>query len=194
MRLVASMGPWLRSHGRGPTWRPCRCPCQASMGPWLRSHGRQAGWSAAPWSEQLQWGRGFAATEGPRWIGLGSGAGRASMGPWLRSHGRRRPWAERGCGGSASMGPWLRSHGRDNSRAAGTMPKWLQWGRGFAATEGGVPRASKWPAWLLQWGRGFAATEGCGAGRSRGESIRFNGAVASQPRKGQFHFTEGARE
>jgi hypothetical protein len=60
----------------------------ASMGPWLRSHGRVLirGW-AWGW-EALQWGRGFAATEG---LGAGADAGHeelASMGPWLRSHGR----------------------------------------------------------------------------------------------------------
>ena len=60
----------------------------------------------------------------------------------------------------------------------------LQWGRGFAATEGPGWTAGRWPDVSLQWGRGFAATEGearRAAGRKKKRS--FNGAVASQPRK-----------
>ena len=84
----------------------------------------------------------------------------------------------------------------------------LQWGRGFAATEGNRLPAAAMTAALLQWGRGFAATEGesryasvdagrtasmgpwlrsHGRGRVGGGEVavrhRFNGAVASQPRK-----------
>ena len=36
----------------------------------------------------------------------------------------------------------------------------LQWGRGFAATEGGTQYAGVKCKVELQWGRGFAATEG----------------------------------
>ena len=157
----------------------------ASMGPWLRSHGRKENRIPPKDSAWLQWGRGFAATEG-----------RLS---------RERVYPARS---PASMGPWLRSHGRLPA-AVGTPPRqMLQWGRGFAATEGvdcrqaGIVKTSfngavasqprkvplRWcpPAWhepSLQWGRGFAATEGS-TGRSRSRSpSSFNGAVASQPRK-----------
>ena len=84
------------------------------------------------------------------------------------------------------MGPWLRSHGRTTLAAPMSHEPVLQWGRGFAATEGGVRRSVRRDpkgfngavasqprkgrlrhggnpvAQLLQWGRGFAATEGCG--------------------------------
>ena len=36
----------------------------------------------------------------------------------------------------ASMGPWLRSHGRLDGPVTFTLTVKLQWGRGFAATEG----------------------------------------------------------
>ena len=39
--------------------------------------------------------------------------------------------------------------------------KRLQWGRGFAATEGWSKNATASVTQWLQWGRGFAATEGC---------------------------------
>jgi hypothetical protein len=133
---------------------------------------------------QLQWGRGFAATEGDTVAGYREIMTYASMGPWLCSHGRpRSAWAElRGCG--ASMGPWLCSHGRlDGPLPLGrlgvaSMGPWLcshgwpeisddpimgielQWGRGFAATEGTVHATGGTSNEQLQWGRGFAATEG----------------------------------
>jgi len=84
----------------------------------------------------------------------------------------------------------------------------LQWGRGFAATEGRDNFRCIYCGATLQWGRGFAATEGRGQspglrsfhrasmgpwlrshGRSRNPNGNivaansFNGAVASQPRK-----------
>ena len=37
----------------------------------------------------------------------------------------------------ASMGPWLRSHGRTGLATINHATGVLQWGRGFAATEGG---------------------------------------------------------
>ena len=83
----------------------------------------------------------------------------------------------------------------------------LQWGRGFAATEGqniGFPRkillgfngavasqprkgACLVSGYIrldlpLQWGRGFAATEGCPQPSALLHVRCFNGAVASQPR------------
>jgi hypothetical protein len=65
----------------------------------------------------LQWGRGFAATEGAeRSDDRGDAAG-ASMGPWLRSHGTATTATASHRRAIASMGPW-----------------------GFAATEGLVFR------------------------------------------------------
>ena len=62
----ASMGPWLLSHGRERHQLQHFRERQASMGPWLLSHGRlhrrQRSWLPC---HQLQWGRGFSATEGP---------------------------------------------------------------------------------------------------------------------------------
>ena len=158
------------------------------MGPWLCSHGRGFKVRFHHGHAVLQWGRGFAATEGAasrqrRCTGLD-----ASMGPWLCSHGRLfRLWS------------WADRHTQ------------LQWGRGFAATEGRraieaegkQSRASMGP-WLcshgrltplsrstgtggsLQWGRGFAATEGSlWFGTPSLICTSFNGAVALQPRKGR---------
>ncbi len=107
------------------------------------------------------------------------------------------------------MGPWLCSHGRPWKGAESTQ--WLellQWGRGFAATEGKGAGPNGQTGWVLQWGRGFAATEGqepgavgddrrvasmwpwlCSHGRGacppadETRDPRFNGAVALQPRK-----------
>ena len=88
-------------------------------------------------ADLLQWGRGFAATEGFAPSTPITREQIASMGPWLRSHGRQ---VTRGGGRmliEASMGPWLRSHGR--GRIGPDRP---------------------------------------------GDCCGFNGAVASQPRKG----------
>ena len=61
---------------------------EASLGPWLRSHGRrQPDRRHHARIAQLQWGRGFAATEGRRRRSMRRSCV-ASMGPWLRSHGR----------------------------------------------------------------------------------------------------------
>ncbi len=208
---LASMGPWLCSHGRpGRRFQACGLPMLASMGPWLCSHGRtdQRAPSTAS-GTGLQWGRGFAATEGGAQAHHLRPALDASMGPWLCSHGRPPPF----CATPASQGR-------------------LQWGRGFAATEGhrqflgwsptlsgfngavalqprkglagrgprGVLQASMGP-WLcshgrasaasrnrrsqspLQWGRGFAATEGQNRDHRPPDRLCFNGAVALQPRK-----------
>ena len=131
----ASMGPWLRSHGRLGAKVMAATEPLASMGPWLRSHGRLAD-------------------------GVGSRPGQtASMGPWLRSHGRENEQAREGDHGGASMGPWLRSHGRTRRDDDENEEDKLQWGRGFAATEGRTIETS------------------------RSAEARFNGAVASQPRK-----------
>ena len=86
----------------------------------------------------------------------------------------------------ASMGPWLRSHGRLTLATGAAIQCLLQWGRGFAATEGSTAMASAFIPGRLQWGRGFAATEGFWAAMPRMERWQcFNGAVASQPRKGR---------
>ena len=109
---------------------------------------------------QLQWGRGFSATEG-----IGCLLDRPE---YLK----------------ASMGPWLLSHGRGKSKSAGGGKVKLQWGRGFSATEGPTPAAQGDDMTALQWGRGFSATEGSASRRSWSSMTGFNGAVASQPRKG----------
>jgi len=146
---------------KGASARPAPSCRGASMGPWLRSHGRPQrrgggplgyrGFNGAVASQPrkgpavgrlvaalglLQWGRGFAATEGH---GVDCGAA---------------------VGHDASMGPWLRSHGRRGSSPCTPVGKQLQWGRGFAATEGGNPLRNQRTIGVLQWGRGFAATEG----------------------------------
>ena len=181
----ASMGPWLRSHGRSPSAEPSRSTPPASMGPWLRSHGRlSAGHVAYLHSNLLQWGRGFAATEGPRSGAPGADAGRLQWGRgFAATEGRSRPTRSagetacfngavasqprKGSGEAvgvsdvgASMGPWLRSHGRLRDC---------------------VPLAERGNR--LQWGRGFAATEGSPSPRPTSWTACFNGAVASQPRK-----------
>ena len=106
------------------------------------------------------------------------------------------------------MGPWLRSHGRTPAGRAQPAVATLQWGRGFAATEGtsaayaacrsmngfngavaSQPRKGQSGQGMrllqpsLQWGRGFAATEGRPSSASVPRRSSFNGAVASQPRK-----------
>jgi len=132
----------------------------ASMGPWLRSHGRASTGLSPRCRYPLQWGRGFAATEGQHGRRAHQGPVGASMGPWLRSHGRRRCLRSQFGLHLASMGPWLRSHGRSGADIDIPRTIGLQWGRGFAATEGKAARC-----FVATW-RGF------------------NGAVASQPRKG----------
>ena len=80
---AASMGPWLRSHGRAGAGGQRGAVIRASMGPWLRSHGRR---------ERL------AVDHAPF---------PASMGPWLRSHGRqvcdpRSTWLPRSFNGAVA--------------------------------------------------------------------------------------------
>jgi len=82
------------------------------------------------------------------------------MGPWLRSHGRPIQVVPGGISLLASMGPWLRSHGRSMLEPSEKRAIRLQWGRGFAATEGEYQGDDCWKVTMLQWGRGFAATEG----------------------------------
>ena len=209
-RCRASMGPWLRSHGRGDcddmddaqqrsfngavasqprkdlapagggsdargfngavASQPRKGRVRllghtnqrwASMGPWLRSHGRVSVGSSSVSPSMLQWGRGFAATEGcPDHPG---------------------DTCPRCFNGAVASQP--RKDERDGS-SAGLRPA-LQWGRGFAATEGPwfwstpSPRrdASMGP-WLRSHGREEIVEH------LRGAAASFNGAVASQPRKG----------
>ena len=108
----------------------------------------------------LQWGRGFAATEG---FGVGQMSGGNVQLQWGRGFA-----ATEGCCVALPVAP------------LGV----LQWGRGFAATEGDRPaigadlliQASMGP-WLRSHGR--AALRRRALPREQG----FNGAVASQPRK-----------
>ncbi len=92
---------------------------------------------------RLQWGRGFAATEGKsRWRGTRSG---------IRFNGAVASQPRKGRSVTATV------------RAAAT----LQSGRGFAATEGlKGAEVYAWPV-LLQLGRGFTATEGDLLGQER---------------------------
>ena len=182
------------------------------MGPWLCSHGRSCTVHATGGIGRLQWGRGFAATEGP-WPKQPNSTkkgfnGAVALQP--RKGGRRLA----GDGSvPASMGPWLCSHGRPITHCHEGTHFVLQWGRGFAATEGGLDvvvrvdrhQASMGPwlcshgrmlgYWLfdpeeeLQWGRGFAATEGHASRPTRENPMSFNGAVALQPRKEWYQST-----
>ena len=85
---------------------------------------------------ELQWGRGFAATEG-------------------EGTDFERLLVERFNGAVASQPRKDRVPKKSRCRL-----EWLQWGRGFAATEGSCTRRPVRQNVLLQWGRGFAATEG----------------------------------
>jgi len=85
------------------------------------------------------------------------------MGPRLRSRGKWRPDVPSSSGSAASMGPRLRSRGK----------------RQGGATSSGYRGRS------LQWGRGFGAAESSGRrGRIACSRSCFNGAAASEPRKG----------
>ena len=156
----ASMGPWLRSHGRGrgSGFKRCRIPLQWGRG-FAATEGRQDAHTKAL-AERLQWGRGFAATEGSvpsrhsrlasslQW-GRGFAATEGSCAESCLSLGELLQWG-RGFAATegafrrpgreslplASMGPWLRSHGRSPATLNGSSRRRLQWGRGFAATEG----------------------------------------------------------
>ena len=159
-RHRASMGPWLRSHGRRPASRP-------HGRSWSRFNGAVASQPRKVTDEEreaieyvlLQWGRGFAATEGLTTSTLLAGCVPLQWGRgFAATEGNGEPAAKQAS--AASMGPWLRSHGRTASNSR--------------------PTASR----ALQWGRGFAATEGKKATTRKPRSSRFNGAVASQPRKG----------
>jgi hypothetical protein len=111
-------------------------------------------------AQPIQWGRGFAATEGSRRPATSS-ASRCSFNGAVASQPRKdanrrlarwRPSGFNGAaasqprkgrsrrvprppGGRASMGPRLRSHGKAPIITISNVPTPLQWGRGFAATE-----------------------------------------------------------
>ncbi len=157
------MGPWLRSHGRRNHPARMEDVFDASMGPWLRSHGRTVGqwWFAA--LPRLQWGRGFAATEGGQTSRRKEGQPGRFNGA-VASQPRKAP---RSC---STSGTSTRFNG-----AVASQPRKVR------TAVAGRPSSQR-----LQWGRGFAATEGWR--RTSGSSLRrksFNGAVASQPRKDQ---------
>ena len=109
---LASMGPWLLSHGR------VRLPAtESSIRPlqWGRGFSATEGIRTVAGEVldfQLQWGRGFSATEGTKADLSMYPRRKASMGPWLLSHGRDLPPRGGNTGEEASMGPWLLSHGR----------------------------------------------------------------------------------
>ena len=206
----ASMGPWLRSHGRAHGSSPFENR-RSSFNGAVASQPRKGNpvWIAARGKGPLQWGRGFAATEGEgdlppmtstktlQW-GRGFAAtegchpqaqlrdpGEASMGPWLRSHGRTKYGQTPTLKCRASMGPWLRSHGRRQpDRRHHARIAQLQWGRGFAATEGRRRRSMRRScvASMGPWLRSHGRTPKQKAWPA--SQPGFNGAVASQPRKG----------
>ena len=183
---AASMGPWLCSHGRsqGGCHREAARQCfngAVALQPRKENHLNGFLYIAPG----LQWGRGFAATEGNGRVAMGRGQWLASMGPWLCSHGRRPRRLRVVAVQLASMGPWLCSHGRFDRGISPASHDGLQWGRGFAATEGARRPQEACRCYPLQWGRGFAATEGRVGRRGLPRRGCFNGAVALQPRKGE---------
>ncbi len=131
----ASMGPWLRSHGRLAATGASVDRRGTSMRPSLRGHGR---WPGVRWTAgRIDCFNGTVASQ-PRKEGAHGryhGHRLASIGPWLCSHGRA--WSCRTHAASrtrfngavasqprkdrvvrlgdrragASMRPWLRSHG-----------------------------------------------------------------------------------
>ena len=134
----ASMGPWLRSHGRPEATYPIRA--LEGMLQWGRGFAATEGTLCpvyAPRANALQWGRGFAATEGDELPTVLLSAVNASMGPWLRSHGRApkiltHPANLDGFNGAVASQP----RKEPENCCSGVVRVALQWGRGFAATEG----------------------------------------------------------
>ena len=177
---------------KGPGVEPVAAhSSEASMGPWLRSHGRPV--KLRTFTPTTRRFNGAVASQ-PR-KGRAADGGEpdaaASMGPWLRSHGRSKsmgmgPAAVAGFNGAVASQP------RKAAVAVEVDPPVvaLQWGRGFAATEGAFGRLTGAAEARLQWGRGFAATEGHRRNPMSDVPSSFNGAVASQPRKGR-HFAPG---
>ena len=95
-------------------------------------------------SRKLQWGRGFAATEGTAKARALASDRMASMGPWLRSHGRHSI-ASRSSRSCSCFNGAVASQPRKDYNRRDMGAKWgmLQWGRGFAATEGMVSMVSR---------------------------------------------------
>ena len=107
------------------------------------------------------------------------------MGPWLRSHGRDlHPLVH--AVQTYSFNGAVASQPRKGRGDPTSRPRL----RGFNGAVASQPRkgmglnAVMMSQMTLQWGRGFAATEGGVAVASSDAGFRFNGAVASQPRKG----------
>ena len=160
-RSLASMRPWLCSHGRTTAaGRPCcRRACFNGAVASQPRKGNTTRRLAVP-SLSLQWGRGFGATEGEI---SGSTAGKlrcfngavASQPRKARTSRRHGPWQccfngavalqpRKGKSPAGSCRPVTRFNG-----AVALLPR-----KGHAS---GLPRKS---FGALQWGRGFAATDG----------------------------------
>ncbi len=150
---------FVATEGRIPA-KPRAEEEEASMGPWLRSHGRTSALTTRPTTWRLQWGRGFVATEGENPRRLDPPARHASMGPWLRSHGRLPSPPLLTLIGGASMGPWLRSHGRRVAKRAGVVMSSASMGPWLRSHGRSMMMPGRAPLPKLQWGRGFVATEG----------------------------------
>ena len=157
------------------------------MGPRLFSRGNvHDSHSDSKKALMLQWGRGFSAaetvcsvhtdaTDGTGFNGAAAFQPRkprasaerqswgppASMGPRLFSRGNGHTLGQWQPRRRASMGPRLFSRGNlDCRNKSATIPRTLQWGRGFSAAETPTLAASTLSlAPTLQWGRGFSAAE-----------------------------------
>ena len=206
------MGPWLLSHGRTRRYRTDAA--EAAGLQWGRgfsaTEGHFGGGDLPP-RGGLQWGRGFSATEGIDpgrfWARVTLGfngavasqprkavaAARLPKAPFcfngaVASQPRKAALASVPLSSQLGFNGAVASQPRKDIAGTGvTIPcHELQWGRGFSATEGSDINYSISANVRLQWGRGFSATEGSIVARGRGcRAISFNGAVASQPRKGQ---------
>ena len=83
--------------------------------------------------------------------------------------------------GAAASQPRRERNGKTNDLVA----YWLQWGRGFSAAESSLLALEIVRIAVLQWGRGFSAAERAGTVAVPSVTLpRFNGAAASQPRRG----------
>ena len=144
-RSAASMGPWLRSHGRSspgeiPRVRPPRFNGAVASQP------RKVQTSPPLFrtAKALQWGRGFAATEGPNSAGTSFRCSGFNGAVASQPRKGKTTWPDRryGTGFNGAVASQPRKVAAAISKARSLAL--LQWGRGFAATEG--PRACRPPA------------------------------------------------
>ena len=155
------MGPWPRSHGRRWNHKQETPRPWASMRPWLCSHGRPTRWRSG-----CRIGRSFN--------------GAVALQPRKGSSIVRAIAAVRSFNGAVALQPRKDLTGRVNRLSSVA----LQWGRGFAATEGGVCRRIKITPRCFNGAVALQPRKGVSAFSSAFNSTSFNGAVALQPRKG----------